>query len=58
MKLGEERAMAVQNYLHDQHGIALNRIAVISCGETKPVVDSKTAAHRAQNRRVVINVVE
>jgi len=58
VKLGEERAMAVRNYLHDQHGIALNRIEVISYGETKPVVDNKTAAHRAQNRRVVINVLE
>ena len=57
-KLGEERAMAVRSYLHDQHGIALNRIEVISYGETKPVVDNKTAAHRAQNRRVVINVLE
>lgn len=57
-KLGEERAMAVRSYLHDQHGIALNRIEVISYGETKPVVDNKTSAHRAQNRRVVINVLE
>jgi outer membrane protein OmpA-like peptidoglycan-associated protein len=58
MKLGEERAMAVRHYLHDQHGIALSRIEVISYGETKPVVDNKTAANRAQNRRVVINVLE
>ncbi len=58
LKLGEERAMAVRNYLHDQHGIALNRIEVISYGEEKPIVDNKTPAHRAQNRRVVINVLE
>jgi peptidoglycan-associated lipoprotein len=58
LKLGEERAMAVRNYLHDQHGIALNRIEVISYGEDKPVVDNKTRANRAQNRRVVINVLE
>jgi outer membrane protein OmpA-like peptidoglycan-associated protein len=56
--LGEERAMAVRNYLHDQHGIALNRIAVISYGEGKPVVDNKTRLNRAQNRRVVIKVLE
>ena len=42
----------------DQQGIALNRIEVISYGETKPVVDNKTREHRAQNRRVVINVLE
>ena len=58
LKLGEERAMAVRNYLHDQHGIALSRIEVISYGETRPVVDNRTRDNRAQNRRVVINVLE
>jgi outer membrane protein OmpA-like peptidoglycan-associated protein len=57
-RLGEDRAMAVRNYLHDQHGIALNRIEVISYGEARPVVDNKTRDHRAQNRRVVIKVLE
>jgi outer membrane protein OmpA-like peptidoglycan-associated protein len=58
LKLGEDRAMAVRNYLHDAHGIALNRMQVISYGETKPVVDNKTKDNRAQNRRVVIKVLE
>lgn len=31
---------------------------MISYGEAKPVTDNKTAANRALNRRVVINVVE
>ena len=57
-RLGEERAEAVRNYLHDQHGIALNRMQVISYGESKPVEDNKTKEHRAQNRRVVIKVLE
>jgi peptidoglycan-associated lipoprotein len=57
-KLGEDRAMAVRNYLHDQHNIALNRMQVISYGETRPVVDNKTRENRAQNRRVVIKVLE
>ena len=57
-KLGLDRATAVRNYMHDQLGIALNRIEVISYGETKPVVDNETRDHRAQNRRVVINVLE
>ena len=56
--LGEERAMAVRAYLHDQHNIALSRIEIISYGETKPVADNKTREGRAQNRRVVIKVVE
>ena len=58
MKLGEDRAMAVRNYLHDQHGIALNRMQVISYGKAKPVADNKTKDGRAQNRRVVIKVLE
>lgn len=57
-KLGYDRAQAVRNYLHDQHGLALNRIEVISYGELKPVADNKTREGRAQNRRVVIRVLE
>lgn len=57
-KLGEERAMAVRAYLHDKHNIALSRIEIISYGPTKPVADNKTRDGRAQNRRVVIKVVE
>ncbi len=58
LKLGEDRAMAVRNYLHNQHGIALSRMEVISYGEATPVVDNKTKQNRAQNRRVVIKVLE
>jgi outer membrane protein OmpA-like peptidoglycan-associated protein len=58
MQLGEERAVAVRNYLHDSHGVALNRMQVISYGKTKPVVDNNTPQDRAQNRRVVIKVLE
>lgn len=57
-KLGEDRALAVRNYLHDQYQIALNRMEVISYGASKPVEDNKTRANRAQNRRVVISVLE
>ena len=57
-KLGEERAMAVRAYLYDKHNIALSRMEVISYGETKPVAENKKKAGRAQNRRVVVKVVE
>jgi outer membrane protein OmpA-like peptidoglycan-associated protein len=57
-KLGEERAEAVRNYLHNQHGIALNRIEVISYGEDQPATENKNRTSRAQNRRVVIKVLE
>jgi outer membrane protein OmpA-like peptidoglycan-associated protein len=56
--LGEKRAMAVRDYLHDDLGIALNRIEVISYGESQPVTDNKTRQNRAENRRVVIKVLE
>ena len=54
----DEVALAVRNYIHDQHGIALSRMELISYGETKPVTDNKSRANRAQNRRVVIKVLE
>jgi peptidoglycan-associated lipoprotein len=57
-KLGEDRAVAVRDYLHDQHGLALSRMQVISYGASKPVADNKTKENRALNRRVVIKVLE
>ena len=57
-ELGEKRAMAVRDYLHDDLGIALSRIEVISSGEAQPVTDNKTRENRAENRRVVIKVLE
>ena len=57
-RLGEERAMAVRDYIAKQHAIALSRLSVISYGEEKPVVDNKTKEDRAQNRRVVIRILE
>ena len=58
MTLGEQRAMAVRDYLAMTHGIALARLNVISYGPSKPVEDNKTKEHRAQNRRVVIKILE
>ena len=57
-QLGEKRAMAVRDYLHEDLGIALSRLEVISYGEEQPVADNKTRASRAENRRVVIKVLE
>ena len=56
MRLGEERAEAVRLYLN-QKGVALNRMATISYGETQPVESNKTRVGRAKNRRVVIVVL-
>ena len=57
-RLGEERAMAVRDYIAKTHGIALSRINVISYGESNPVADNNTKDGRAQNRRVVIRILE
>ena len=57
-KLGEERAMAVRDYIAKKYQDALNRLSVISYGEEKPVTDNKTKEDRAQNRRVVIRILE
>lgn len=58
LRLGEERALAVRDYLAKQQGIALSRLNVISYGEANPVSDNKTRDGRAQNRRVVIKILE
>ena len=57
-KLGEERAMAVRDYIAKKYSVALSRLNVISYGEDKPVADNKTREDRAQNRRVVIRILE
>jgi outer membrane protein OmpA-like peptidoglycan-associated protein len=56
-KLGLERANAVKRYLYEQHQVPLHKINVISYGEDKPAGDNGTKEGRAQNRRVVIKVL-
>ncbi len=53
--LSHNRANAVLNYLV-KNGIDKDRLSATGFGSTKPVATNKTAAGRAQNRRVVINV--
>ena len=57
-QLGEERAEAVRNYLNEKGGIPLHAMNTISFGESRPVADNETKEGRAQNRRVVIRVLE
>ncbi|MFA6956886.1 MAG: OmpA family protein [Thermoanaerobaculia bacterium] len=56
--LGQQRAESVRRYLNKQHSLPLGRMSTISYGETAPVADNKTKDGRAQNRRVVIVVLE
>jgi len=57
-ELGQRRADEVRRYLSRQYGIPLNRMSTISYGDTLPVAPNKTRAGRAQNRRVVVVVLE
>ena len=55
--IGLRRAEAVRDYLHEQHGVALRKMNVVSCGEDEPVAPNDTREGRAQNRRVVIKLM-
>jgi peptidoglycan-associated lipoprotein len=55
--LGQARADAVRLFLNEQ-GVALNRMATISYGQDNPVAPNTTKEGRAQNRRVVIVVLD
>jgi outer membrane protein OmpA-like peptidoglycan-associated protein len=56
LRLGQDRAEAVRRFLNQQ-GVALNRISTISYGDSAPVASNKNRAGRAQNRRVVVIVL-
>jgi outer membrane protein OmpA-like peptidoglycan-associated protein len=56
MKLSEERAGAVRDYLVNNFGIETSRIKVIGYGSTKPVADNTTPEGKAKNRRIEYEV--
>jgi outer membrane protein OmpA-like peptidoglycan-associated protein len=56
-RVGLARAEAVKAYLYEAHKIPLHRMNVISYGEDKPAVENTNSKNRAQNRRVVIRVL-
>lgn len=56
--LGERRAESVRRYLNKEHGLPLVRMSTISYGESLPVGSNSTRDGRAQNRRVVVVVLE
>lgn len=55
--LSARRATTVHDYLAD-HGVAVDRLTVRGYGETQPIADNSTAAGKAQNRRVVLRIIE
>ena len=57
-ELGQRRAEEVRRYLSRSAQLPLNRMSTISYGDTLPVASNKTRKGRAENRRVVIIVLE
>lgn len=58
LALGQKRADAVRQYLHERDSFPLHLIETISFGESKPIAENSTRDGRAQNRRVVIRVMD
>lgn len=56
--LGLERAESVRLYLNREHALPLHRMSVISYGESAPIADNESREGRAQNRRVVLVVLQ
>lgn len=55
--LSERRAQSVQQYL-EAHGVAPNILHAQGFGQDNPIASNKTAAGRAENRRVTIEYSE
>lgn len=55
-KLSESRAKAVADYFVSK-GVAADRLTTKGYGESQPVADNKTAAGRAENRRVELRIL-
>ena len=55
--LSARRAQTVYDYLAGK-GVAEDRMSVRGYGESEPIADNTSAAGKAQNRRVVLSVIE
>jgi chemotaxis protein MotB len=56
-ELSTARATSVLRYLVDHDGVAATRIGATGYGEMRPAVPNDSAAHKAQNRRVEVIVL-
>jgi outer membrane protein OmpA-like peptidoglycan-associated protein len=57
-KIGLRRADAVRQYIAEKYEVPMECITVTSYGLENPIADNSTEEGRAQNRRVVIKVVD
>jgi len=57
-RVGLARAEATKRYLYEQYQIPLHKMSVISFADEKPIVPNTTREGRAQNRRVVVRILE
>jgi OOP family OmpA-OmpF porin len=57
LNLSQKRAESVARYLTDA-GVPAGQVVPKGYGESEPIADNKTADGRAQNRRVVMKVLE
>lgn len=57
LALSQKRAEAVKDYLVKQ-GIDISRMSAIGFGQERPIADNKTAAGKAQNRRVELKLAQ
>ena len=57
MRLSQKRADAVRSYLIGK-GVSADVLDAIGFGEIRPMVDEKTKAARAKNRRVEFKIIE
>ena len=55
--LSARRATTVRDYLASK-GVAMDRMTTRGYGESEPIADNGTRAGKAQNRRVVLRVLD
>jgi OOP family OmpA-OmpF porin len=55
LALSQRRAEAVMEFLVS-HGVALGRLTATGYGESRPLVENRTAADRARNRRIEFEI--
>lgn len=57
LRLSQQRADTVRNYIIDVLGISRDQVSSVGYGEARPVATNQTSAGRAQNRRIEFRVI-